>query len=522
MSLSRSFARRLLVPVGISLAALALVVPAASAHPLGNFTINHYSGLRVAVDYVLVDHVTDFAEIPTFSERRAMDTDSDGTVSDAEAGRFENERCAVLASELRLTADGRSLALEPTHTGLSFPMGQGSPTMRLVCVYRAALGSALAATGTTFRFEDTSFVERRGWREIVVEGDGATIVDSDAATAGTSARLTTYPTDLLSIPPGQSAAAFGAKPGGAALPAFSVPDANPLTDESPAPPAVVAPQQAAAPAGVTDLGADVTGLFQASDLTPPLILLGLLVAAGLGALHALSPGHGKTVMAAYLVGSRGTMRHAVGLGLTVTISHTLGVLALGALSLSAAAFIPIERLYPILSIGSGAIVVVIGAYLLLSRLRKWQQERTDSRAHSHAHEHGHDHHHEVVTRPAGWHEHDGIGHTHVPSEGMGRRGLFALGLSGGMIPSVSALLILIGSISIGRPVYGIMLTIAFGLGMAAVLVGVGLAFVYARRLVERMPVAMPLRLSRSLPLVTAAIVLIAGVLITGQGLTALG
>ena len=312
---------------------------------------------------------------------------------------------------------------------------------------------------TDFSFADNSYAERRGWREITVEGDGATLTAADAPSTGTSNRLTVYPADLLAIPLGQSTATFTAQPGGPKLPPLSLPDAQPIAVTA-AEPQPAGNQQApdttsnpvSVPAGVTDLGNDVSSLFQAPDLTPPVVALGLLVAFGLGALHAVSPGHGKTVMAAYLVGSRGTARHALGLGLTVTVSHTLGVLALGALSLSAAAFISPERLYPILSIVSGAIVVGIGAYLLLTRLRTmWasnkQRQATDDHRHD-DHAHGHDHHHDVaLDRPPGWHEHDGMGHTHLPpANSMGWRGLFALGLSGGMIPSVSALLVLIGSI----------------------------------------------------------------------------
>jgi len=305
-----------------------------------------------------------------------------------------------------------------------------------------------------------------------------------------------------------------------------VPDASPIgAAEAPAP-VVGVPPAVSAPAGTSELGAEVTSLFQSRDLTPPIIALSLLVALALGALHAVSPGHGKTVMAAYLVGSRGNMKHAVGLGMTVTVSHTLGVLALGALSLSAAAIIPPEKLYPILSVISGAIVMAIGGYLLLTRLRIVRRERAEARAHADAHAHGltHEHaqEHRHEDRPEGWHEHDGIGHTHLPQQGMGKRGLFALGLSGGMVPSVSALLILVGSISIGRPAFGILLTIAFGVGMALVLVGLGLGLVYARKFVESLPAARPLQLSKRLPLVTASVVLIAGVFILGQGLTALG
>ncbi len=519
--------RRLIGALALSLAALALVVPAASAHPLGNFTINHYSGIRVAADGVLVDHVTDYAEIPTFSERRAMDTDGDGNVSPAEAAALESQRCSELGTELSLAANGRPLPLALTQSGISFPIGQGNPTMRLVCVFSAALPSALAA-GTTFTFEDRSYIERQGWREIVIRGDGTTLTQSDAPDADTSNRLTEYPADLLAIPLGQSTANFMVSPGGPALPAFSVPDATPIADASgePSAPVTVDPPAVSAPAGTTELGADVTALFQSRDLTPPIIALSLLVALALGALHAVSPGHGKTVMAAYLVGSRGNMRHAVGLGMTVTVSHTLGVLALGALSLSAAAIIPPEKLYPILSVISGAIVVVIGGYLLLTRLRTMQRERAEARAHADAHVHGltheHAHEHEHHAKPEGWHEHDGIGHTHLPQQGMGKRGLFALGLSGGMVPSVSALLILVGSISIGRPAFGIVLTVAFGVGMALVLVGLGLGLVYARKFVESLPAARPLQLSKRLPLVTASVVLLAGVFILGQGLSALG
>ena len=522
---------RLLLAFALSLAALALVVPATSAHPLGNFTINHYSGLRISTTSVLVDHVTDFAEIPTFTERRTMDTDANGDVSDAEAATYAQSKCTALASDLDLEVGGSRLALTLTQLGISFPMGQGNPTMRLVCVYDAPLASALGA-GTSISYVDRSFAERQGWREITLAGDGTTLSGSDLTSESASERLTHYPADLLTVPLGQASAAFVANPGGSALPAFIVPDAMPINSTSVEP--VVAPpppadgSTAAVPASVTELGSDVTGLFQAADLTPPVIVLSLLVAAGLGALHALSPGHGKTVMAAYLVGSRGNARQALGLGLTVTVSHTIGVLALGLLSLSAAVVIPADKLYPILSVASGAIVVVIGTWLLFTRLRAWRaQNRAQAHAQSQPRPYPHPYRADVEadhSRPEGWHEHDGMGHTHLPQgqQQMGKRGLFALGLSGGMIPSVSALLVLIGSISIGRPAWGVVLTVAFGIGMAAVLVGVGFGLVYARRIVERIPATRSLDLGRRVPVLSAVVVLVAGALIAGQGLVGLG
>jgi ABC-type nickel/cobalt efflux system permease component RcnA len=517
-----SIRRRIALAFALCLAALALVVPATSAHPLGNFTINHYSGLRVSTSAILVDHVMDYAEIPTFTERRTMDTDGDGQVSDSEATTYAKSKCAELATELDLDVAGARLPLGLTQFGITFPMGQGNPTMRLVCVYSAPLSAALAA-GTSISFSDHSYVERQGWREITLVGDGATLSGTELGAASASDRLTSYPPNLISVPLGAASATFSASPGGPQLPAFAVPDATPVESSvvANAPVASSTDSTAAVPASVTELGSDVTSLFQAPDLTPPVMLLSLLVAAGLGALHAVSPGHGKTVMAAYLVGSRGNARQAVGLGLTVTVSHTIGVLALGLLSLSAAVVIPADKLYPILSVASGAIVVVIGTYLLLTRVRAWRAQSA-SHHHEHEREDGHDHH--DVVRPEGWHEHDGMGHTHLPQQQqqMGKRGLFALGLSGGMIPSVSALLVLIGSISIGRPAWGIVLTVAFGLGMAAVLVGIGFGLVYARRIVERIPQTKSLDLGRRVPVLSAVVVLVAGALIAGQGLVGLG
>jgi len=169
---------RLLLAFALSFAALALVVPAASAHPLGNFTINHYSGLRISPTAVLVDHVTDFAEIPTFSERRTMDTDANGQVSDSEAAAYAQTKCTALASDLDLEVGGSRLSLGLAQLGISFPMGQGNPTMRLVCVYNAAVAGGIGAA-TSVSFTDRTYAERQGWREITVVGDGTTLGETD-------------------------------------------------------------------------------------------------------------------------------------------------------------------------------------------------------------------------------------------------------------------------------------------------------------------------------------------------------
>jgi nickel/cobalt exporter len=295
-------------------AVLVLVVPAvASAHPLGNFTINHYDGIRVSPSRIVIDHVLDMAEIPTFSERGDMDTNGNLDVSDAEAAAYEATHCASTRDSLNLEAGGRRLTLVVFETGLSFPQGQGAVTLRLVCEYTAQLASPLPAAGETLTFADSSFAERRGWREVVVIGDGAMISDSDAPETGLTDRLTHYPTDLLSTPSDQRSATWSAAAGGPTLPPLVVPDARPIEAASTAgrpardpsapssppaaaagagPVATTAPAQAVVPGGIGELGSDVTKLFQSEDLTLPAIALSLLVAAGLGALHAVSPGHG--------------------------------------------------------------------------------------------------------------------------------------------------------------------------------------------------------------------------------------
>lgn len=546
----------------------------AAAHPLGNFTINHYTGVRVTPEAVLVDRVIDLAEIPTFRARTAMDADGDGQLSDAEVSAWRDTTCRSDGGAMPLSVDGRPVAFVVDDSATSFAMGQGALVTRLVCAYRADLPRALTATAVAFRIEDTADAGHLGWREIVVEGDRASISGSDAPGTSDSARLTSYPTDLLSTPADQVSASWTAVAGGTALPPFRAPELD-----------GVAPAPGTAPGGINELGGDIAALFQARELTLPIVLLSLLVAAGLGALHALSPGHGKTVMAAYLVGSRGTARQALLLGTTVTLSHTLGVLVLGVLSMLASSVLPVERLYPILGSVSGAIVIAIGGWLVLGRVRVMRAQRAAPRTHVHAHhepahehgyhhphehgdghdhphEHGHGHPHEhghehahphehehehgqdhphghVPGHPTdeghqpahgharaadggGWHSHGGVRHSHLPPAGTSTRGLFALGLAGGLVPSASAIILLLGSVSLGRPAYGIVLTIAFGIGMAVVLMGVGVLLVRARGLLERVPSRPALtRLTAAVPTFSAVVVLSAGVLITTQALATL-
>jgi len=392
--------------------------------------------------------------------------------------------------------------------------------MRLVCEYSASLGVGIAR-GTSLTFGDTSFAERIGWREIVVAGDGVTIAGHETlALSGVSSRLTSYPANLLTQPLDERSIAVDATAGGPALAAWSAPDATPLQAAKSA--AAGGGAIGAVPGGV---GQDLAAIVNVQDLTPLAILVSLGIALALGVLHALSPGHGKTIMAAYLVGARGSSRQAVGLGLAVTVSHTLGVLVLAGITLAASSVLPPERLYPVLGVASGALVIAIGGSLLWQRLRSLLAGRAHTRAHLHDHPDAHDHGHAHPNPHP--HEHP---HPHPHASGpaadtISWRGLLALGLSGGLVPSASALILLLGSIAAGRVAYGLVLVVAFGIGMAVVLAGIGLLLVHARRFVERRMadgVTAGERLRRlmaPLQVATAGLVVVLGIVLTSQALT---
>lgn len=445
----------------------ALLLPdVALAHPLGNFTINRYSRIEpLPGSIVRVQYVVDMAEIPTFQERQAAGLDGAGL---DQKERYLEAKVAELRSRLALTADGAPVALRTVARTLTFPPGQGGlPTLRLAATFEGDLGVAGRAVRLTYR--DDNDVDRLGWKEIVLRpAAGVPVWDSTASTQDRSDALRRYPEDMLSSPLDEHQASFTlAPPAGAAA---STPE-----------------DLSAAVAGrrVADAFADLA----ARELTTPAIALALATAFCLGALHALSPGHGKTVAAAYLVGSRGTPWHAVLLGLTVTATHTIGVYALGLLTLYASRYVVPERLYPWLGALSGLLVLGIGVGLLSSRLRGLS-------AHSH---HEHRHHSE--------HPHSG---TH------GLRGLLGLGISGGLVPCPSALVVLLSAISLHRLGFGLLLIVAFSLGLAAVLTGIGLALVLARGHLGRF--TPPHATARLAPLAGALVIITAGAVITAQAI----
>lgn len=509
-------------------ALLAMLLPAtALAHPLGNYTINHYAEVRVEPERILLDVVIDQAEIPTFQARLDFDLDGDATLSDEEIDAGRVTACDGLAPSLVLTAAGRPVDLRLLEAGLSFPLGVGGlATMRQVCTYEAPLDERIGDDGIDIVFTDRSFQERVGWREIVATGSGMTIqaIAGDVRTTSPSDRLRTYPEDQLASPLADASLHVRAMPGGAPLAPLDVPDAQPVIAPPPAastaPSPAPSPVSSAAPASqpstlpvVVPSGVaagELPDIFRQTDLTPVVVLLSLVAAAALGAGHALTPGHGKTLVAAYLVGTRGSARHALGLGAAVSLSHTLGILLLAAVVVAATDVVAPDVIVRWAPVVAALSILLIGSWMLIGEVRR----RRAAAAHVHDHDHGHPHPH--------GHAH-GHAHPHeaTPASTITWRSLFLLGLAGGLIPSTSALLILLGAIAAGRPAFGLVLVVAFGLGMAAVMSGIGLLLVTARDRVDRLQTGAGLaRIREAVPLAASVVVLGLGVVLTAQALTA--
>ena len=383
---------RKLIAIGVAL--LALLAPAAaSAHPLGNFTVNHFTRVEVSGDHLYLRYVIDMAEIPTFQARNEV------------AARGEEAYARDLASTLRdglsLTVAGNAVTLRELGRELTFPDGAGSlETTRLELVLDAgelpASGSPLELT-----YADTNDPERIGWREIVlVATGGAAVASASVPDQSVSDELRAYPEDLLQSPLDVRQATARVTPGTLAGP----------------PPALSAGGDLASPARVSESTENgFTELISRESLSIGVVVVSLLVAMFWGAVHALSPGHGKAIVAAYLIGTRGTPRHALYLGLIVTVTHTIGVFALGAITLGLSEFIVPDDLYPWMNLVSAILVVAVGVTVLRMRILDWfrgarravgggaQGHSHDSHHHDHSHDHAHDHDrdhdHDAGTRP---------------------------------------------------------------------------------------------------------------------------
>ncbi len=267
---------------------------------------------------------------------------------------------------------------------------------------------------------------------------------------------------------------------------------------------LVAPRADGAGLATTGDRADdgFAGLFDDAAAGEGTLLLLLLAAFGWGALHALSPGHGKAMVAAYLVGARGTARHAVMLGATVTVTHTIGVFALGIVTLALSQYLLPEDLYPWMNLVAGLLVLVVGAVVVRSRLRA---RRGDPGHDHHVHGHGHSH------GSGGGHHHH-----HAP-ESLKPRALIAAGAAAGLIPCPSALVVLLGAISQHQIVLGLLMIVVFSLGLAATLTALGIAVVGVRGLSGRWrPNGRTARVMAAAPAFSAVLIVALGCVLTAR------
>ncbi|HSD02504.1 MAG TPA: sulfite exporter TauE/SafE family protein [Gaiellales bacterium] len=475
---------RRLAAVLAGVAALAAAAPAvAQAHPLGNFTVNRYSLVELGKGSVKVTFVLDEAEIPTFQALGGQPT--------AERARaWADAHAATFARKLHLTVDGQEVTVVPDMDAVTATLrvGQGGlHCMRVTVPLSARISGAGPFTAT---FTDDTFGDRVGWKEIVMRAEpGAVLTQSSAATHDVSDMLRHYPSGMLSTPLDVRTATFGYRYGSGTSVSVGAPHGS--GGES-----------------VAVSGGAFTDLVTHRDLGLGFILAAVAIAMFWGAVHALSPGHGKSIVAAYLVGSRGTARHAAFLGLTVTVTHTASIFVLGIVTLYLSQYILPETLYPWLSVVSGLVVVGMGGSILIRRARRLRASQHHHHHHDHAHDHDHGHDH--------LHHHGPVGHTHEPPAAITVRSMLALGISGGILPCPSALVVMLGAIAVHRVAFGLLLVVAFSIGLAATLTSVGLIVVYVRRLVDRVPSSG--RLVQVAPTFSAAVITLLGVGLTVQAL----
>jgi nickel/cobalt transporter (NicO) family protein len=496
--------RRILIVVGALIAAFLAATPA-EAHPMGNFSVNHYSAITVQGDYVQILYLVDMAEIPTFQELTALGVDHGSALTGPQRAAYLHRKARKLLRGLRLSASGAPLKLTLRATGLLFPPGAGGlPTERVYL----ALGARVPSGTRILYYVDRTFEGHTGWEEIVANGAG--VRDASVPSSSRTGALTVYPTTVTSSPPQDLDARIEIGPSSSGT--FTPP--GELIHRAEAP--LLGPHGgwSSLSRGLARKGPNSPAAFSATridalsnligqqDLSLGVLALSLVLAFWFGAGHALSPGHGKTVVAAYLVGNRGTAWHATLLGLTVTVTHTAGVFALGLVTLYLSSFILPDQLFPWLGFISGMLVAVMGLTLFIRRSlalrgrkpKRWStasasrlsvpltRERLGSLQSGRTMA--------LTDHPASGvpHRHGPFGksHTHAMPEQINIRNLIGLGISGGLLPCPSALIVLLSAIAFHRVAFGMLLIVAFSLGLATTLTTIGLLVVYSGRVLSRM------------------------------------
>jgi ABC-type nickel/cobalt efflux system permease component RcnA len=464
-----------------SLAALALsLAPAGlAAHPLGMSSINRYAGVRVHADHLELDYLLDFAELPAWREIESLDGDHDERVTPAERDRYLGQVAAQVIAAAEVSVDGARVTFTVAGQSLEAPPGQnGLSTLRVAIELRAPLPRPGVEGGvTTVRVRDALYASRDGWREL-----GA--LPSEVAALRSSTLPPTAPRagPALSYPVGPSAA------GGLRPPTLRQDDATfVFARHAPRVAGTAAAARPAAPAGEADAsGRRMAALLRAVDRSWGFVLFALALAFGLGAGHALSPGHGKTLVAAWMVGDRGRPRDAVVLGFAMAATHTLSVFVLALFALPLEAAIGSDKVLRTLELVAGTLVVGLALAQLPARWRAWRAP------------------------PAGVHA------AAAAPVAPAARSVLAMGVSGGIVPCPGALVVLLTAVSLHRVGFGLALLVAFSLGLATVLTVIGLGVAYAHRRLAR-GLRAP-ALLRAAPVASSALVLALGAVLVARAL----
>ena len=481
------FVRRILILSGLC---LALISPySILAHPMGNFTINHYSGIHLEKGQIEIRYFIDMAEIPTFQELQR--TGLSGRLDDPNLQEYLSVQGQTLLHGLQMTLNGSPVTLRLASQDAIFPVGAGNlPTMKFGFVYRGEFGKECLTEPCELDYQDNNLAERAGWKEIViVPGTGVSLSGSTAPQQDRSGELSNYPTDLINSPPQQLKAQVKFSIVRTTNEAAGALSASHFAGK-------LAPNQRGTPRS------SFTELIGTQRIGLGFALLAALIAVGLGALHALEPGHGKTIVAAYLVGSRGTAKHALLLGMIVTAAHTASVYLLGAITIYAQKYILPERIYPFLGVLSGVLIAGMGCYLLLQRYL--------------GAEFSHRHDYPVVAE-----EELAKGSKPPSTRSVSARQLVMLGITGGIIPCPAALVVLLSAVALHRTVFGLYLIVAFSFGLAAVLIAMGMITVYAGRLMSRFRLEGPF-VQKWLPMGSAVMITCLGCGIALRSLTTAG
>jgi nickel/cobalt exporter len=475
---------------------LAIAPGLLGAHPLGNFSVSHYTRLEVSAQGVKITYVLDLAEVPTYTLLRGWKLNAKSPRAELE--KRAAEQAQEWAKGLEFHSGGK--LVEPRLLSAAIQLtseADGQAVARIICTFN------LPGVVSPLQFEDHNYPDRFGWKEIAIGlGAGAEIVTASQGSADRSHALTGYPADASAAPPQDLRASVNWRASSQKAPPRIVPIEQPKPVSAPA---VEPPASSPIPSPSIVKNDFLSRLLAKDRIGWQWLLLGLAVAFGLGGAHALEPGHGKTIVAAYLVGSRGTLRHAALLGAVVTFTHTISVFLLGLAMLVLSQSIVPGSVIRTLEAISGLSIVAIGAVMFDQRLRQL--------LHTLAHEHHHHHFHGPHD-----HEHGPHGHSHLPEGEVTLGSLIALGVSGGLVPCPAALVIMLAAIAFGHVGAGLVLLVAFSLGLAGVLIAVGMMVLYARSWLPDPDAASRHPVLRLVPVLSAFIIVCLGLLMTGVSL----